>query len=174
MTIPERSEAVEYYWRYIDQVPPGDIRAVLEGQLTETSGLLEGITEERSRHRYEPVKWSIRQVLSHVNDTERLFAFRALWFARGLPDPLPSFDQDVATVHAGADDRSWRSHTDEFRAVRGATLALFAGMPQDAWLRRGVASGNPFTVRALAYVCAGHVAHHVRILKERYLREASL
>jgi hypothetical protein len=172
MTILERSEAAEYYWKYIDQVPPGDIREVLERQLAETSVLLDGISETQSSHRYASGKWSLRQVLSHINDTERLFAFRALWFARGLPEPLPSFNQDLAIVQAGADARSWHSHVEEFRAVRGATLALFAGIPHDAWTRRGVASGNPFSVRALAYIAAGHVAHHVTIPKERYLKEA--
>ncbi len=106
--------------------------------------------------------------MCHVNDTERLFAFRAFWFARGLDSSLPSFDQDAAVPLAGADARSWASHIEEFQAVRGATLTLFRGLPDDAWARRGIASGNPFTVRALAYICAGHVAHHVGVLKDRY------
>ena len=127
------------------------------------------ISDERSRHRYAPDKWSIREVLGHINDTERLFAFRAFWFARGLPEPLPSFDQDIAAAHAGADDRSWSAHIDEFRSVRAATLALFQHLPPDAWTRRGVASDMPFTVRALAFIAAGHVAHHARLLRERYL-----
>ncbi len=106
--------------------------------------------------------------MCHVNDTERLFAFRAFWFARGLESPLPSFDQDAAVPLAGADERSWASHIEEFQTVRAATLTLFRNLPDDAWTRRGVASGNPFTVRALAYICAGHVAHHVGVLKDRY------
>ena len=106
-----------------------------------------------------------------MNDTERLFVFRALWFARGFDSPLPSFDQNLAVSMAGADDRSWDSHVEEFRAVRVATLAFFQGLPADAWTRRGIASGNPFTVRALAYISAGHAAHHVKILRERYLQE---
>jgi hypothetical protein len=126
------------------------------------------MSEERSLHRYAPDKWSIRQVLSHINDTERAFTFRALWFARGFDEPLASFDQNVAIAAAGADERSWTSHVDEWRTIRAATLTLFRHLPADAWLRRGVASGNPFTVRALAYITAGHVTHHLRILKERY------
>jgi hypothetical protein len=98
-----------------------------------------------------------------------VFTFRALWFARRFDSPLPSFDQDVAVSTAGADSRPWQSHRDEFSAVRRATLELFRNLPSDAWMRRGVASGNPFTVRALAYITAGHVAHHNRILRERYL-----
>lgn len=168
-TAPDRTEAAEYYFTYIDQVPAGDICGVLEAQLAETLALLHDVSEERSLVRYAPDKWSIRQVLSHMNDTERLFVFRALWFARGFDTALPSFDQNVAVSTAGADERPWRSHVDEFRAVRAATLAFFQGLPADAWPRRGVASGNPFTVRALAYLSAGHVSHHANILRERYL-----
>jgi DinB superfamily len=166
---PERSEAAEYYFTYIDQVPSGDICGILKAQLPETLALLRGISEEQSLGRYVAGKWSIREVMGHVNDTERLFAFRALWFARGFDSPLPSFDQDVAVASAQSNERTWSSHLDEFQAVRAATLALFQNMSSDAWLRRGIASGNPFTVRALAYIAAGHVAHHMRIVRERYL-----
>jgi hypothetical protein len=169
VSAPERAETAEYYHRYIDQVPAGDIRDVLEHQLGDASSMLEAISEEQSLHRYAPGKWSIREVVAHINDTERLFTFRAFWFARALGEPLPSFDQDIAASHAGADDRPWRSHLDEFRAVRAATIALFRNLPAEAWTRRGVASGNPFTVRALAYIAAGHVAHHLRLLREQYL-----
>jgi hypothetical protein len=169
-TAPDRTEAAEYYFTYIDQVPAGDICDVLEAQSGETLALLDAISDERSLLRYAPEKWSIRQVVSHLNDTERLFVFRALWFARGFESALPSFDQNVAVSTTGADERPWRSHVDEFRAVRAATLAFFRGLPADAWLRRGIASGNPFTVRALAYLSAGHVSHHTTILRERYLR----
>ena len=169
VSAPERAETAEYYHRYIDQVPAGDIRDVLEHQLGDASSMLEAISEQQSLHRYAPGKWSIREVVAHINDTERLFTFRAFWFARALGEPLPSFDQDIAASHAGADDRPWRSHLDEFRAVRAATIALFRNLPAEAWTRRGVASGNPFTVRALAYIAAGHVAHHLRLLREQYL-----
>jgi hypothetical protein len=104
-----------------------------------------------------------------VNDCERLFVSRAFWFARGFDSPLPSFDQNTAISTAGADDRPWGSHVDEFRAVRAATVPFFQNLPTDAWARRGIASGNPFTVRALAFLTAGHVVHHSRILRERYL-----
>lgn len=166
---PDRTEAAEYYFTYINQVPAGDIVSILERQPTEMLELFDGISEERSRHRYAPDKWSIRQVLSHINDGERVFSYRALWFARGFDAELPSFDQNVAIETAAADDRSWRSHVEEFRAVRGASLTLFRSLPAEAWVRRGVASGNPFTVRALAYIVAGHMFHHAKILRERYL-----
>lgn len=166
---PVRGEAADYYFTYIDQVPDGDVLATLERQATETVELLRRISSEQSRHRYGPDKWTIREVTSHINDTERVFSFRAFWFARGLHEPLPSFDQDVAIPHARADDREWSSHIEEFAAIRGASIALFRNMPADAWARIGVASGNPFTVSSLAFITVGHVAHHIRLLRERYL-----
>jgi hypothetical protein len=169
MTMPDRSEAAEYYFNYIDKVTTPDVCAVLEAQLPETLALLESITEERSRHRYAPDKWSIREVLSHINDCERLFVFRAFWFARGFDTPLPSFDQNVAIEGSGADARSWKSHVEEFKSVRAATVMFFRDLPEDAWSRRGIASDNPFSVRALAFIAAGHATHHVAIVRERYL-----
>ena len=169
ITLPERGEAAEYYFTYINQVPEGDICATLDAQAGTATALLESISDQQSAHAYAPGKWSIRQVLSHINDTERLFVFRAFWFARGFDAPLPSFDQNVAVTAAGADERSWRSHIDEFGAVRSATNTFFRNLPAEAWSRRGIASDNPFTVRALAFITAGHVAHHLKILRERYL-----
>lgn len=169
MTRPDRAEAADYYFTYIDKVAGDDICSILERQSAEVPPLLRNISDDRSLDRYAPDKWSMREVVGHVNDTERLFVSRAFWFARGFDSPLPSFDEKVAASAAGAQDRSWSSHLDEFRAVRAATVAFFRGLPADAWLRRGIASGNPFTVRALAFVTAGHVIHHMTILRERYL-----
>ncbi len=169
ITKPEAREAAPYYSTYIDKVPPGDIRKTLESQLEKTRSFLEDVSERKSRHRYAPGKWSMREVMGHINDTERLFVFRAFWFARGFDTPLPSFEQDVAVAAAGADDISWARHVEEFAAVRAATAMFFRGLPDAAWARTGVASGTPFTVRALAWIAAGHVAHHVGLLKERYL-----
>jgi len=167
---PDRTEAAEYYYTYIDQVPrDGDIRKILEAQLDDTLAFFAGVSDEKSLHRYAPDKWSVREVLAHINDTERVFAFRAFWFGRAFDTPLPSFDQEIASSAALADARTLRSHMDEFRAIRGATVQLFNHMPDDAWSRRGIASGNPFTVRALAYMSAGHLMHHLKILRERYL-----
>jgi uncharacterized damage-inducible protein DinB len=166
---PGSSEAAPYYFNYIDRIPGDDIAGVLRDQLEESLAFWTGIGEERSLHRYAPEKWSIRQVLNHVNDAERVFESRALWFARGFDSALPSFDQDVSNEAARSDDRSWASHCEEFRAVRQATLALVRNLPADAWMRSGVASGYSFTVRALAYIVAGHCAHHMAIVRERYL-----
>jgi hypothetical protein len=166
---PERSEAASYYFTYIDQVKGDDIAAVIERQLDEAMTLFAGISEEASKHRYAPDKWSIRQVLNHITDTERAFAFRALWFARGFEAPLPGYDQNIAAAGAGADGIAWAAHVEEFRRVRLSTISLFANLPAEAWMRSGVASENRFTVRAMAFIVAGHVEHHVRILRERYL-----
>jgi DinB superfamily len=171
-TAPDRTEAAAYYFTYIDKAGEGDVLVTLDRQLGSTITLLEGIDEEQSRHRYEPGKWSIREVVGHLNDTERLFSFRALWFARALDSPLPSFDQDIAMASSGADALPLSRHIQEFATIRAATLSLFGNLSPDAWLRRGTANGNPFSVNALAYIGAGHVEHHVRILKERYLAAA--
>lgn len=168
-TRPVPHEAIPYYATYIDKVPAGDIRATLESQLEETLVFLRGIGEEKSRHRYAPGKWSIREVLGHINDGERLFTFRAFWFARRFDSPLPDFDQEIALAASGAHDIAWARHVAEFEAVRSATIHFFRNLPDPAWTRTGIASGNPFTVRSLAWIAAGHLVHHVGLLKERYL-----
>jgi hypothetical protein len=166
---PQPNEAAAYYSTYIDRVPSEDIVDVLASQLEETVGFLSEISEDQSLRRYAPDKWSMRELLGHVNDTERVFMFRALWFARGFQDPLPSFDQEIGFRGAESDKVSWARHVDEFRAIRSATLAFFRNLPSDAWLRSGIASDNLITVRALAYIVAGHLSHHLAILRERYL-----
>ena len=169
MAIPEPHEAAPYYFKYIDQVQGEDVLAVLESQLDETLALLADISEERSLYRYGPDKWSFREVINHVNDCERLFMSRAFWFARGFDSPLPSFDEKVSAAAARADELPWASHVEEFRAVRLSTLAFFRNLPSEAWRRSGTASEMPFTVNALAWLVAGHLAHHLAILRERYL-----
>jgi DinB superfamily len=166
---PAPTEAAPYYSTYIDRITSDDVLAVLESQLDPTLRLLATITEEKSLHRYAPDKWSIRELLNHVSDNERVFLYRALWFARGFDTPLPGFDQNAAVPYAAAGQFSWASHVADFTAVRAATLSFFCNLPEDAWTRTGIASGNPVSVRALAYIIAGHVAHHVAILEERYL-----
>lgn len=166
---PARDEAAPYYFKYIDRIASNDIVGVLATQLDETNQVVQEISEEKSLYRYAPDKWSIRQVVNHVNDTERVFVSRALWFARGFDSSLPSFDENISAAAAGADGVSWASHIEELRSIRQATLAFFRNLPADAWMRSGIASDNPFSVRALAYICAGHLAHHLAILQERYL-----
>jgi len=166
---PQEVEAAPYYFTYINQVTGDDVVGIIESQLEESLAFFSGISEESSLYRYAPEKWSIRQVLNHVTDTERAFAFRALWFARGFEAPLPSYDQNVAASGARADRILWASHVEEFRRVRLSTISLFRNMPEEAWMRSGIASDNPFSVRALAFITAGHVIHHVTVLRKRYL-----
>lgn len=165
---PQTAECATYYWTYINQVEGDDILAILEKQLEESTRFLAAISEEKSRHRYAPEKWSIRQVLNHLNDTERAFAFRALWFARGFDAPLPGYDQNIAAAGAQADAVSWTAQVEEFRHIRLATLSLFRNLPSEAWTRSGIASGNPFTVNSLAFIIAGHVTHHLAMIRDRY------
>ena len=166
---PTPTEAAPYYYTYIDRIASDDILAALEAQLDPTLCVFATISEQKSLHRYAPDKWSIRQLVNHVSDTERVFLYRALWFARGFDTPLPAFDQNIAVPTAAADQFSWASHIVDFSAVRAATLSFFRNLPEEAWTRTGIASDNPVSVRALAYIIAGHVAHHIAILQERYL-----
>jgi len=168
---PEPDETAPYYFRYIDRVPGDDVLDALAAQLEGTIALFGSISAESSLRRYAADKWSIRQVVNHVNDIERLFQFRALWFARGFDAPLPAFDQEKSAEASGADEVPWRAHVEEFRNVRGASLGLFRNLPAAAWSRSGIASGYPFSVRACAFIVAGHLAHHDAILKERYFRK---
>lgn len=169
MTRPKTTEAASYYFKYIDLIDSDDIVTAIEAQMDQTVEFLERISEDQSLHAYAPEKWTIREVLNHVNDGERLFLSRAFWFARGFQDPLPSFDQDIAVKQARANNSSWAQLVEEFKTVRLATISFFKALPEEAWSRTGVASDNAFTVRALAYTIAGHVAHHQNVLTEKYL-----
>lgn len=166
---PQEVEAAPYYFTYINQVAGEDVMDTLERQIEESLGFFATISEEKSLYRYAPGKWSIRQVLNHVTDTERAFAFRALWFARGFETPLPSYDQNLAAAGAEADEIPWAEHVEEFRRTRLSTVSLFKNLPAKAWMRSGIASDNRFTVRALAYIAAGHLTHHVAGLRANYL-----
>ena len=166
---PSADEAAPYYFKYIDRVPEENIVHALEAQLDATLPLLHRITEEKSLHRYAPDKWSIRELWGHVNDAERVFVYRALWFARGFDTPLPSFDQDIAVSAAKCNEIAWASQVEEFKEIRMATITFFKHLPVLAWAKSGTASDMKFTVRALAYIVAGHVAHHAAVLREKYM-----
>lgn len=167
---PNHDEAAPYYFTYIDQVAGEGVLSLLEKQAEEAPEFLATISPEKSLQRYAPDKWSIREVVGHLTDAERVFAHRALWFARGHESPLPSFEQNIAVSNAKSDEIEWAAHIEEFRRVHLSSVSLFRNLPADAWMRRGAASGNTFTVRALAFIIAGHVTHHLRILRERYLQ----
>lgn len=168
---PGESEAAPYYFKYIEQVAGEDPLSAMQQQWAVASEELSRISETDSLYRYAEDKWSIKSVLNHISDAERVFASRIFWFARGFDDPLPSFDQGRAAAHAEADRVSWAAHIEEFRNVRSATISLLVNLPEPAWSRTGTASGNIFSVRALAYIITGHFNHHFRVLRERYLSQ---
>jgi hypothetical protein len=170
---PAATDAAPYYFTYIDKVEGDDCLAAMTAQFDEALAFFSGISEEKSLHRCAPEKWSIRQVLGHLNDTERLFVFRAMWFARGLcvsPDTsLPNFDQNIAVTGAEPDRLPWAVQVEEFRHIRQATIDFFRNLQPEVWTRRGIASGNPITVLSLGFMVPGHVTHHMAILRDRYL-----
>ena|SRR6185369_16251970 len=164
-----RDEAAPYYFRYIDLVPPGEILEILAHQLQSFPTSLREVSEEKSLYRYAPEKWSMREVLSHVNDAERVFLSRAFWFARNFETPLPSFDEKISLAATRAHEIAWNTHIEEFETIRRSTISFFQALSPQAWRKRGIASDMPFSVRALAHIIAGHPLHHANILQERYL-----
>jgi uncharacterized damage-inducible protein DinB len=166
---PAAGEYNPYYSKYIDLVPDGDVVGTLASQIGPTLTALRAISDADSLKRYAAGKWSIREMLGHVNDGERIFAYRALRIARGDQTPLPGFEQDDYIAPGKFDARSWSSLIDEFEIIRKSTLALFRGFDEEAWRRTGTASENPVSVRALAYMIAGHERHHMNVLREKYL-----
>jgi len=170
ITIPRPSadEHDPYYAKYIALVPDGDLLALLSAQIEETCNLLKNVPESKAGYRYAPGKWSIKEVVGHLSDTERIFSYRALRFARVDATPLPGFEQDDYVKAANFDARQLAELVSEFRAVRQTTVALFRSFDEDAFRRRGVASDKSISVRALAYNIAGHELHHVEILRTRY------
>ena len=166
---PARGETDSYYYRYIDRIDSDDVLAVLEEQHAGSAGFFGAIPLEKTLHSYAPGKWTIRQVVNHISDCERLFVARAFWFARAFDSALPSFSSDLSAEMAGANDVEWRAHLEEFDSVRRATISFFRNLPAGAWDRVGKTVEYPFTVRSLAYIAAGHFDHHLAILKERYL-----
>lgn len=164
---PEPSEHAAYYAKYTILVPEEDLLAALSSNREEVLSLLRSIPEARAEHRYEPGKWSIREVIEHVVDTERVFGFRAFWFARSAQTELPGFEQDDF-IRAGSAKASLDALREEFDHVRQGHIAFFDALDGPAWRRSGVASGNRITVRALAAILTGHTRHHARILRDLY------
>jgi hypothetical protein len=165
---PQPGEYAAYYEKYIAMVPGNDIVPILEAQRLQMAQLFAARTERDGNFRYAPEKWTVKEVLGHLTDTERIFAYRALRIARQDQTPLSGFEQDDY-VRAGAfGERTLADLAEEFAHVRNATVALFRPLGEEAWSRRGVANKNEVSVRALAYIIAGHELHHREILKERY------
>jgi len=166
---PLPDEYAPFYGSYVSLVPDGDVRDHLRTQMHELVALTSGVSDELAMRAYGPGKWTLKEVLLHVIDAERVFAYRILRIARGDATPLEGFEQDDWVPHSAAGARSVASLLLEYCAVRAATLQLMDSLDQAAWVRRGTASGHGVTVRAQAYICAGHDRHHQRIVRERYL-----
>lgn len=165
---PGPDEFAPFYAGYIERVPEGDVLELLERQAEETQALLRPLSAERARDRYAPDKWSVTEVAGHLADAERIFAYRALRIARGDETPLPGFDEAAYVPMAGFERRGLPDVLDELRVVRQSTLLLFRGLDDSAALRRGTANDKPVSVRAAAYIIAGHERHHVNVLRTRY------
>ena len=171
MAALQRPAAGEYaspFQSYVDRVPDGDVLAHLARQGEATRKLFSTVGEDKGRFRYADDKWSVKRVLQHVTDGERLFCYRALCIARGETTSLPGFDENVYAANDGTDDRRLADIVAEFASVRAATLMLFRGFDASAWLRRGTANGKPASARSLPWITAGHELHHLAVLRERY------
>lgn len=165
---PEADEIPSPYVGYIKRVPEPDPVIVCASQIEETAALLRGLSDTDAMYRYGRGKWSIKEIVGHLADTERIMAYRALRIARGDATPLPSFDENAYVPAAKFDNRSLVDLVGELRTVRAATLALLRTFDAEAWRRRGTASGKPVSVRALGFMIPGHERHHVEILRTRY------
>ncbi len=165
---PSADEHAPYFATYISMVPAGDLVSVYRTQLDSLPALLAGIGDARAGYRYAPDKWSVREVVGHLIDTERVFSYRATQFSRGDSSPLPSFDQDAWVPHGHYDSRALEDLIEEWRDVRRASLSLVRGLPSEALARRGIASNMSFSVLALVCIIPGHVAYHVTRLPTDY------
>jgi hypothetical protein len=164
---PDTTEYAPYYGTYISLVPGGDILAILERQLADVNGLLRGVPEAVGNTRHPPYTWSVKEVVGHLIDSERVFGYRALRFARGDATPLPGFDENAYARAVQFDSYALAELLDEFELVRRSHLHLFRHLDAEAWGRQGVANEKPVSVRALAWILAGHVCHHLAILRKR-------
>ena len=166
---PAAGEYNEYYETYVSLMDAGDLLGTLEEQIRETRDLLAGFPEERGSHSYADGKWTIKEVVSHLLDGERIFAYRLLRISRGDETPMEGFEQDSYIENSHANERTFNDLICEFSDLRAANLRLMRNFSGADWERMGTASGSPVSVRALAFIMAGHIRHHQNILKERYL-----
>ncbi len=166
---PQASEYAPYYEKYVALVPDGELAETLEDQLKETKSLLGSLSEKEANFRYAEGKWSIKEVLGHISDQERVFGYRLLRIARGDQTPLAGFEHNEYVKMGNFSARPLAELLDEFTAVRQASIALLRSLDTAAWLRQGVANQQEISVRALAFILPGHARHHRQILQERYL-----
>lgn len=166
---PANEEYPAYYGTYINLVPEGCLNDILLKQLDETIALLSDITETQENYRYALGKWTLKEVIGHITDTERIMSYRLLRIARGDKTPLAGYDDEQYVKEAMFTSRSLPDLLEDFIAVRRSTLTLVSGLSEEDWSRKGVANDSEISVSALAYIIAGHELHHVKIIKEKYL-----
>ena len=165
---PQSDEYPSFFEKYVSLIQSDDIVATLETQRVQIAQFLGARSEREGNFRYAPGKWTVKEIIGHLSDSERIFSYRALRIARGDGTPLPGFEQDDYIVTGGFNDRTLADISAEFLAVRLASMAMVQSFTEEAWSRRGTASEHPVTVRAMGYVIAGHEMHHRKILDERY------
>ncbi|WP_159883296.1 DinB family protein [Paenibacillus puerhi] len=168
MERPNRDEYNDYYAVYVGLVPAGDLEAILRSQENETLDIYRPLSEEQARYRYAPDKWSLKEMLGHLTDTERVMSYRLLRISRGDMSPLAGFDQDEFVQESGFDNLPLALLLEDYQAVRASTLTLLRTLDARKLARKGVANGSEVSVRALACVIAGHEAHHLNVIRERY------
>lgn len=169
MNRPEKSEYAAFYETYVSLVDETEIVAALENQIGEMQKLFAGVSDERASYAYAEGKWNIRQLFGHVIDGEKVFAYRALRFSRNDQTPLAGFEENFYVSNSNFDDYKIADLLEEFSLLRKANVIFFANLTDEMWSRTGTASENSISVRALAYIMVGHVRHHAKILRERYL-----
>lgn len=165
---PEAGEYPEYYARYVQRVPDGDLIEILARNADATLAAVRAQPPEKADFAYAPGKWTVKEVIGHLCDAERVFAYRLLRFARADETPLAGFDENEYVPAGRFGERTLESLLEEFAAVRQATIALVAGLPDEAWSGSGAANNQPVSARAIAYIIAGHELHHQALLLERY------
>jgi len=170
MKQPKKEEYAAYYHTYVDKVPEGEIVKILKSQSDRMKRLLKNVSKKKSLYRYAPGKWSVREIIGHLIDSERVMAYRAMRFARNDQTDLPGFDENDYVRHSNYNEIKLKDLVDEFCALRKSTSIMFKNFTDEISLRGGRANGNSFTVRSMAYIMAGHVNHHLGIIKERYLK----
>jgi len=170
-TKPSDTEYAPDYGRYVSLVPPGNITETLRNQMKHTLDLLGTLNDSQGLYRYAPGKWSLKELIGHVVDAERIFAYRLLRFARNDKTPIPGFEQDGYVLHGGFDHRELNDLASEYQHVRLASLDLIENLSDEAWDRRGIASEREVSVRALAWIISGHELHHKEVIRTRYVIE---
>ena len=169
LTRPLPGEYAEGLAPYLAKAPEGDALALLKGQHGEVTSLYQGLSERQSAYRYAPGKWSLKDLLQHLSDAERIFAYRCLRIGRGDTTPLPGWEENDYALAAKADARATADLLADFQVARLASLELFRSLSDEAWLQRGTSNGHNLTARCIPYICLGHTAHHLAVIRERYL-----